>query len=349
MMTIMWGLSKRRAEVVLGLLWLIDAVFQLQPQMFSAKFAKTVLLPVAQSQPLFVSSPIRFAVKIFLVDPILFNSLFVLAQLLIGVFIINKNTAKIGLRLSVFWAVLVWIFGEGYGGIFSGHALMLMGETGAAIVYAILAMALLISYRKPKKAKFIFAYWLIFFWCIIWLSGAIYQLLPGQNTAYDLSSMLLANTAGAPKVLRTIDQNSASFIKSFTTNNKPSQNREVSNITFETMPSMSGYSISDPTSTNGYIIIILLAVIQAFIGFGVFLKGLWKKVALCLGIIISLVFWIVGQNLGNYYSGTATDLNLGPLIILMALIILGIDNLDMYLNILGNKLKHLMIGYEARA
>ena len=38
---------------------------------------------------------------------------------------------------------------------------------------------------------------------------------------------------------------------------------------------------------------------------------------------MATVFWVLGQNIGQLYSGQATDPNTGPLIVLMALALAG--------------------------
>ncbi len=40
---------------------------------------------------------------------------------------------------------------------------------------------------------------------------------------------------------------------------------------------------------------------------------------LVLAIVVSLWFWVVGQNFGALFTNGATDVNTGPLLILLAL------------------------------
>jgi len=41
------------------------------------------------------------------------------------------------------------------------------------------------------------------------------------------------------------------------------------------------------------------------------------------GAVVATTFWVLGQNIGQLYSGQATDPNSGPLIVLMALALVG--------------------------
>jgi hypothetical protein len=47
--------------------------------------------------------------------------------------------------------------------------------------------------------------------------------------------------------------------------------------------------------------------------------------AATLGLTMALAFWILGQNLGQVYSGHATDPNSGPLLALMAIALVGVE------------------------
>jgi uncharacterized membrane protein YoaK (UPF0700 family) len=46
--------------------------------------------------------------------------------------------------------------------------------------------------------------------------------------------------------------------------------------------------------------------------------------AVTLGLALTLVFWVLGQDLGALYSGHATDPNAGPVLALMAIALLAL-------------------------
>ena len=95
---------------------------------------------------------------------------------------------------------------------------------------------------------------------------------------------------------------------------------------------------------SGYWFIWLVVLVQLCIGFGVLFKGYWRKLAIGAGIILSLIFWVVGQSLGSYYTGLATDPNTGPLFILLGVAILGCAQLDQKLSRLGRRIEDVLIG-----
>lgn len=65
--------------------------------------------------------------------------------------------------------------------------------------------------------------------------------------------------------------------------------------------------------------------------------------------MLSLAFWVVGQSLGGYFTGLATDPNSGPLFVLLGFAILACTDLDQKLARLGSDLESFMIGKPPEA
>jgi hypothetical protein len=286
-------ITKRHIQIALGLLWLLDGALQLQHQMFTSAFANNVIAPAGQGQLGIVSGPIHLAVRIILLHPAVFNACFALIQLALGILILWKRTTRAGLMGSVAWGLIVWYFGEGLGGLLTWQTSILMGAPGAALLYVILALAVMPNKdgEKQPEAKQP-AYWLPLAWAILWIGGATLQLLPGQNTTADLSSMISGMTAGAPGWLASLQNHTVHLLN----------------------------------GKNFWTIVVLVAV-QALIGLLVLFPGHARRLAISAGIILSLIFWFVGQGLATYYSGLATDPNTAPLFILMAVAVLGVTPL----------------------
>ena len=344
--------TKRGIQIALGLIWFLDGALQLQHQMFTSAFATQVIDAAIQGQPRFVTGPMNFGVHLFLMHPAIFNSLFALTQLGIGVLILWKRTRKWGLLLSLPWSLVVWVFGEGYGGIFSGHTLLLMGAPGAVSLYAILALAALPSKqedtKKPKQKPQV-AYWLAIVWLVLWIGGGVYQLMPGQDSTDDLSSMIAGNVDGAPEWLASVDTHTANVIKGFGKTTKPAPTpKQIDSGMNMTSTQMMHMTSGETSTTNqgqpGYLFILLLAILQFGIGVGVLFAGIWRKLAIGLGIMLSLAFWVVGQSLGAYFTGLATDPNAAPLYILMGLAILGCTDMDVRLRVLNTRIEDRLIG-----
>ena len=155
----------------LGGLWLLDGILQLQPAMFTGAFVEQVLAPTLTSQPHWMVAVINFGINVWNLNPVLFNLAAAVVQLFIGFMILlpalkrqrdNKNNEHIAQRrldlqrfalwLSVFWALLIWIFGEGLGILFTGSATFYAGAPGSALLYAILALFLLYDANERRDA-----------------------------------------------------------------------------------------------------------------------------------------------------------------------------------------------------
>jgi hypothetical protein len=317
------GITRRGIQIALGGLWFLDGLLQLQPQMFTSQFASQVIVPAAQGQPGWVSGPMHLFMSVFLLQPALANTGIAVVQIGLGILILLKKTAKLGLIASVGWGLFIWYIGEGFSGLASGHAMLLMGLPGAALIYVLLAIGTLVPASKPSDKRP--AYWLIIVWICIWTVGSIYQVLPGQNTVADNTAMLSANAGSTPHWLTSVDTSVANYIGRFGTTTTPPASSMAG------MPGMSGMYAPAPVSSgptkpravSGFGFILLLALLQIAIAFAVIVPGFLRWFGVIGGSILSLCFWVVGQSLGSYYSGVATDPNTGPLLILLGIAVLG--------------------------
>lgn len=328
----------RGIQIILGVFWLIDGCLQLQHQMFSSNFANQVVFPSSLGQPVVIAGPIHLAVRIILMHPAVFDSIFAVIQFLIAITIFNKRTVKIGLIGSIVWGLAVWVGGEGMAGILSGHASLLMGAPGAALIYSIISLAVFPKSKETVKP----AFWLVFIWLGIWIGGAIYQLLPTQGSIAYLKDMISSMAIGAPRWLTIVDNHVLSFLKLISS--QPVHLHAYTTQTIYMMGMKMKATQFYPSSSSGYWFVLLLSLIELFIGVGVLFKGKVRKIAIILGIILSLIFWIIGQNLGNYYTGLATDPNTGPILILLGLIVVSLKSIDQELYGLYKKIETIILG-----
>jgi hypothetical protein len=111
--------------------------------------------------------------------PVAWDVPFAAAQLLIGLGLLVPRTARLALAASVPWSLGVWFFGEGLSGLAGGHASLLTGAPASALLYGVLALAAWPQRDRPDEAP---ARWLRLAWAVLWIGGAVFQALPGQNT-----------------------------------------------------------------------------------------------------------------------------------------------------------------------
>ena len=130
--------TKRALQLALGAIWLVDALLQLQPYMFSRQFITGTIDPVAAGNPWLVARPISWAAHLAAGHLALANAGFALIQLLIAAGLFYRRSVKFALGISIGWSLFVWWFGEGFGGLLTG-ASPLTGLPGAVILYALAA------------------------------------------------------------------------------------------------------------------------------------------------------------------------------------------------------------------
>jgi hypothetical protein len=199
-------ITRRHLQIALGLLWLLDGALQLQPFMLGTGFANQILAPTAAGQPHWVAGPVLWAAKIIAAHPVAWDVPFAAIQLLIGVGLLVPRTVRLALAVSIAWALGVWYFGEALSGLASGHASLLTGAPGSVFVYGVLAFA---AWPRRDSSQEAPARWLPLAWAVLWVGGAIFQALPGQNTGTDIAGAI---NSGAPGWPGRLDASVASWI-----------------------------------------------------------------------------------------------------------------------------------------
>jgi hypothetical protein len=278
---------RRKLQLALAGIWLLDAILQFQAFMFTKGFAQ-MLAGTAPGNPWFIADPMSWAARIISDHGTSTNAVFAFIQLAIGLGIALRPTTRIALGASIVWALAVWWFGEGLGGVLNGSASPVNGAPGAVIIYALLAL-LLWPPRRERPASFVagrFTGPIIarMAWLVLWGSLAYLALLPATRAPRALSGMISGMAAGQPSWLAGIDDHLASFLVS-------------------------------RGSGAGVLLSVVLAVIAA----GVFIpQPTAVKAILGLAILVAAALW-VAEGLGGILTGSGTDPNSGPLLALLAL------------------------------
>jgi hypothetical protein len=274
-------ITRRHLQIALGLLWLLDGALQLQPFMLGTGFARQILDPVAAGQPAFVAVPVHWAANLIAAHPVAWDVPFAAMQLLIGLGLLFPRTAKLALAASIPWALGVWFFGEGLSGLASGHASLLTGAPGSVVLYGVLALA---AWPQRDRRQEPPARWLPLAWAVIWVGGAIFQALPGQNTGTAVAGAI---NSGAPGWPGRLDASVAGWI-----------------------------------TRHGTAVVVALVVAETLIGLGALYRRS-RSLAVTAGFVLALAIWVIGQDFGLLYTGQATDPNTAPIIAVMAIAILG--------------------------
>jgi hypothetical protein len=265
------------------LLWLLAGVLQTQKFMFTSGFATQVIAPLGQGQPDFVAAPLHWVSAVIAAHPVAWNVPFASVQLLLGAGLLVRPTARIALAASIAWALGVWYFGEGLGGLAGGHASLITGAPGAALLYAVLAAA---AWRHADAAREAPARWLPFAWAAVWIGGAVLQVLPRQDSGRSVASAVTAGTGGGPARLVHLTASAGSW-----------------------------------AAHHGLLTVVVLTALEVSIGVGALVRAT-RIPAVVLGLALTLDFWVLGQHLGMLYSGRATDPNTAAPLALMAITLL---------------------------
>ena len=135
-------ITPRGIQITLGLIWLLDGLLQFQSFMYTHNLITQVFQPAAEGQPGIVSAPMKTFDNFYGSDLTLWNTLAGEIQCAIGLgLILSKKTVKPALLISFGWALIVWWFGEGFGGITAyATSSPLMGAPGAVFLYAIIGV-----------------------------------------------------------------------------------------------------------------------------------------------------------------------------------------------------------------
>jgi hypothetical protein len=132
----------------------------------------------AAGQPGWLHGSILFATGIARGNLALFNTLFALTQLAIGLGLLHRRTVRPALILSIGWAIVVWWFGEAFGGLLSGTAVPLTGAPGAVFLYALVGLLAWPGARPTGLLSARAARWM---WAALWLAMACLWLAPASG------------------------------------------------------------------------------------------------------------------------------------------------------------------------
>lgn len=280
--------TRRGLQIALGLVWLLDAALQYQPYMFSHGFATQIIAPAGPGNPGWVAGPVAWAATQIGRNVVLANACFATVQLALGAGILWRRTTRLALAASVPWAIGVWWLGEGLGGILSSSASPLNGAPGAVIIYALLAVLLWpwgpdLNSPAVADASPIGTLGAWAAWLVLWGALAVECLAPSFRPPDAVGDTILGMQAGEPGWLAAVDR-----------------------------------GVGDALLGRGALAGVLLAAVLAAIAAAVLLPPVTRPV-LIAAIVLSLLIWVVPENFGGIATGTGTDPNTGPLLVLLAL------------------------------
>ena len=130
---------RRLLRIGFGLLWVFDGILQAQPKM-AIGLPSQVIEPIAASSPRWVQHLVNVGGTTWSYHPMQAGASAVWIQVGIGIWLLvaaRGPLSRLAGLASVGWGLVVWVFGEAFGGIFAPGLTWLFGAPGAVLIYAV--------------------------------------------------------------------------------------------------------------------------------------------------------------------------------------------------------------------
>ena len=274
--------ARRLLRVGFGLLWILDGILQAQPKM-AAGLASQVIQPSATASPTWVQHLVNWGGTIWSYHPVVAGAASVWIQVGIGAWLIiaaHGPWSRLAGLASLAWGLIVWVFGESFGGIFAPGLSWLTGAPGA-VLYVVAGALIALpegTWRTQRLRRLLLAGVGMFF-----IGMAVLQAWPGRGYWQGTSG-------GKPGTL-------AGMVQSMSTTPQP-------HFLSALLSSFGSFAAS-----NGFAVNLVVVIVLAGMG-AVFLSGRPRLVryAVWFGVAFGLADWVLVQDLG-FLGGLGTDPN----------------------------------------
>ena len=277
--------ARHLLRIAFGCIWLFDGFLQTQVSM-PLGLPSGVLQPAASGSPGWVHSLVGVGVTIWNNHPVPAAAATVWIQAGIGVFLLvapRGNWSRLAGAASAGWGLLVWVFGEAFGGIFAPGLSWLFGAPGAVIFYVVAGVLIACPDRiwaSRRLGRGILAASGVFF-----VGMAVLQAWPGRG--FWQGQVDPHATAGSL----------ASMVQSMAQTPQPGLFSSMVN-------SFAAFDAAHGWAVNLFVVIALAAIGVAFLT-GRRRIVFWGAVA---GLVLCLADWVLIEDLG-FLGGVGTDPN----------------------------------------
>jgi cytochrome oxidase Cu insertion factor (SCO1/SenC/PrrC family) len=275
--------GRRLLRVSFGILWIFDGLLQAQPAM-AAGLPSDVIQPTAASSPAWVQHVVNWAGTTWSYHPIQAGAAAVWIQVGIGAWLLaapRGTSSRLAGLASAGWGLVVWVFGEAFGGIFAPGLTWLFGAPGAVVFYCV-AGALVAAperyWRTPELGRKIVAGMGLFF-----AGMAVLQAWPGRG-------FWAGSQHGRPGTL-------AGMVQSMAGTHQPAL--------------FAGWvaGFASFSAAHGFAVNLVAVIALAAIGAGLLIgQGLPLRLSLILMIALCLADWVLIEDFG-FFGGLGTDPN----------------------------------------
>jgi cytochrome oxidase Cu insertion factor (SCO1/SenC/PrrC family) len=277
--------ARRFLRLGFGLLWIVDGLLQLQAAM-PLGLPTSVIQPAASTSPAWVQHVVNSGVNIWTLHPVQAAAASVWIQLGLGLWLVVAPRglwSRFGGLASIGWGLVVWVFGEAFGGIFAPGLTWLFGAPGAVLLYCVAGFLIALpdrAYATPRLGRVV-----LFTSGVFFVGMALLQAWPGRgfwqgrphgtSHAGTLAGMV-AQMASTPQ---------PGFLSSWVT------------------------SFSSFDRAHGWAVNLVAVLFMAALGVA-FCTGRRRAVlpALIAACALCLADWVLVEDLG-FLGGTGTDPN----------------------------------------
>ncbi|HTZ24545.1 MAG TPA: redoxin domain-containing protein, partial [Streptosporangiaceae bacterium] len=287
--------ARRLLRVGFGILWVFDGILQAQPQM-AGGLPQEVIKPAAATSPAWVQHLVNWGGSIWTYHPIQAGAATVWIQVGIGMWLVFAPrgwSSRLAGLASVGWGLVVWAFGEAFGGIFAPGLTVLFGAPGAVLIYAVAGALIALperAWESPRTGRLTLAGTGVFF-----LGLALLQAWPGRGFWQGTAGGQASGLAGMVQSMAGTSQPHvlASIVSAF----------------------------GNFTAAHGFAVNLVAVIALAAIG-AAFCLSAWRgdarlaRFAVLVAAVFCLADWVLIEDLG-FLGGLGTDPNsMIPLILL---------------------------------
>jgi cytochrome oxidase Cu insertion factor (SCO1/SenC/PrrC family) len=147
--------ARRLLRVGFGILWVFDGLLQAQPAM-AAGLPSQVIQPGAAGSPAWVQHVVNWGANAWSFHPVQAGAAAVWIQVGIGAWLIAApagRASRLAGLVSVGWGLVVWVFGEAFGGIFAPGLTFLFGAPGAVLLYCVAGLLIALPDARWRSAS----------------------------------------------------------------------------------------------------------------------------------------------------------------------------------------------------
>ncbi len=275
--------ARRLLRIGFGILWLFDGLLQAQPAM-PAGMPSSVIQPTAAASPTWVQHVVDWAGTSWSFHPVQAGAAAVWIQVGLGAWLIAApagRASRLAGAASAVWGLLVWVFGEAFGGIFAPGLSFLFGAPGAVLFYSAAGLLIALPERRWRSAQLGRQ---VLGALGLFLAGmAVLQAWPGRG-------FWQGTVRGKPGTIAAMDQSMSST----------PQPHFLSALVSDFGRFVAGHGFA-----VNLIVVILLATIGIALSTG---RRHLLRPALVLLLAVCLADWVLVQDLG-FLGGLGTDPN----------------------------------------